>query len=135
MPSGELPERRGGRDAAAAVAGAAGASSVPEHWHRVAPELSFVDKPRWSPDGRLLYFIARGAGSRFNVWAVRIAPAKGMPIGAPMQVTRFDRPDLIISPDVDQAEMSLSADRLVLTMKQMSGSVWVLDGVGGAAGR
>jgi hypothetical protein len=52
-----------------------------------------------------------------------------------MQVTRVDRPDLIISPDVDQAEMSLSADRLVLTMKQMSGSVWVLDGVGGAAGR
>jgi Tol biopolymer transport system component len=116
-------------------AGAAAASGVPAHWRRVAPELLFVDKPRWSPDGRLLYFLARGAGSRFNVWAIRVAPATGMPVGQPIQVTKFDRPDLIISPDVDQAEMSLSADRLVLTMKQMSGSVWILDGVGGPAVR
>jgi hypothetical protein len=105
----------------------------PPHWRRVAPDQLFVDKLRWSPDGRLLYFIARGAGSRFNVWATRIAPATGAPIDAPFQITHFDRPDLLISPEVEQAEMSVSATRLVLTMKKVTGSIWLLDGLGSAA--
>jgi serine/threonine protein kinase/Tol biopolymer transport system component len=105
-------------------------AGLPARWHRVAPDQLFVDKPRWSPDGRLLYFIARGPGSRFNVWATRIAPATGMPIGAPFQITHFDRPDLLISPEIEQAEMSVSASRLVLTMKKVTGSIWLLDGLG-----
>ena len=104
-------------------------AGLPSDWRRVAPDQSFVDKPRWSPDGRLLYFVARGTGSRFNVWATRVAPATGMPIGAPFQITHFDRPDLLISSEVEQAEMSVSATRLVLTMKKVTGSIWLLDGL------
>jgi Tol biopolymer transport system component len=103
---------------------------LPPHWRRVAPDQLFVDKPRWSPDGRLLYFISRGPGSRFNVWATRIGPATGTPIEAPFQITHFDRPDLLISPEVEQAEMSVCATRLVLTMKKVTGSIWLLDGLG-----
>jgi len=105
------------------------ASPDPAHWRKVAEGFGFVDKPRWSPDGRRLYVLARDARARFNVVAITIDPATGTPVGQPMQVTRFDRPDLLISPDVDQAEMSLSADRLILTMKRATGSIWTLDGL------
>ena len=105
------------------------ASPAPEHWRKVAGGFGFVDKPRWSPDGRLLYVLARDARARFNVLAITIDPATGTPIDQPLQVTRFDRPDLLISPDVDQAEMSVSGERLILTMKHATGSVWTLDGL------
>jgi len=82
-----------------------------------------------TPDGRRLYVLARDARARFNVLAITIDPATGRPVGQPFQVTRFGRPDLLISPDVDQAEMSLSADRLILTMKRVTGSIWMLDGL------
>ena len=104
-------------------------SPDPLHWRKVAEEFGFVDKPRWSPDGRRLYVLARDARARFNVLAITIDPATGTPVGQPVQVTRFDRPDLLILPDVDQAEMSLSADRLILTMKRVTGSIWMLDGL------
>ena len=51
----------------------------------------WADKPRWSPDGNLLYFIRRQA-SFFNVWAVRFDAKTGKAIGAPFQVTHFDSP-------------------------------------------
>ena len=121
--------RAGERPGYPLVAIAPVASPDPAHWHKVAEGFGFVDKPRWSPDGRRLYVLARDARARFNVVAITIDPATGTPVGQPMQVTRFDRPDLLISPDVDQAEMSLSADRLILTMKRATGSIWTLDGL------
>jgi serine/threonine protein kinase/Tol biopolymer transport system component len=104
-------------------------SPDPSHWRRLADGFGFVDKPRWSPDGRKVYVLARDARARFNVLAITIDPATGAPVGQPLQVTRFDRPDLLISPDVDQAEMNVSADRLILTMKRATGSIWMLDGL------
>ena len=77
----------------------------------------------------MLYVLARDARARFNVLAITIDPVRGTPLGQPLQVTRFDRPDLLISPDVDQAEMSVSAERLILTMKHATGSIWTLDGL------
>jgi hypothetical protein len=41
----------------------------------------------------------------------------------------FDSPTLHISSDLARAEMDVSATDVVLTMKAVSGSVWMLDGV------
>ena len=50
---------------------------------------SWDDKPRWSPDGRLIYFVA-GRGGFFNVWGVGfLDAAKGKPVGKPFAVTSF----------------------------------------------
>jgi len=43
--------------------------------------------------------------------------------------TRLERPDRMISPLIGPMEISLKADRLVLPILEVSGSIWVLDNV------
>jgi hypothetical protein len=51
------------------------------------------------------------------------------PVGDPFQLSAFDSPSLHISEDISRAEIDVSATDVVLTMKSVSGSVWMLDGV------
>jgi Tol biopolymer transport system component/DNA-binding winged helix-turn-helix (wHTH) protein len=84
------------------------------------------DKPRWSPDGKTIYFVSRGSGF-FNVWGIHFDPAKGEKIGEPFPVTTFESPALMIAPDIVHTELSLNRDRLVLNLADVSGSIWRLD--------
>jgi Tol biopolymer transport system component len=49
-------------------------------WTPLYGALDWADKPRWSPDGKLIYFIRR-QDSFFNLWAVRSTALKGKPWG------------------------------------------------------
>ena len=98
-------------------------------WIQITDGKNWDDKPRWSPDGRSIYFVS-GRGGFFNVWGVRFYPAKGKTQGPAFAVTDFDRPSLMVPRDIRSVELSLSQDRLVLTVAQVSGSIWVLDNVG-----
>ena len=73
--------------------------------------------------------VVSGRGGFFNVWGVRFDPAKGKTQGPAFAVTDFDRPSLMVPRDIRSVELSLSQDRLVLTVAQVSGSIWVLDNV------
>jgi hypothetical protein len=99
----------------------------PSEWTRIAPEHPWPDKPRWSVDGRLLYFLSRGAGSYLNVWAVPFDPIGGTPTGAAFAITHYESPALFVSPHVVKTSMSVANHRLALTMTSATGSVWMLD--------
>jgi hypothetical protein len=64
-----------------------------------------------------------------NLWAVRFDPERGTPVGQPYPLTQFDSPSMVISPDLSRSEMDVSARHAVLTMKTVSGSIWMLDHV------
>jgi Tol biopolymer transport system component/DNA-binding winged helix-turn-helix (wHTH) protein len=98
-------------------------------WVRITEENGWADKPRWSPDGRAIYYISRRGTGFLNVWKVEFDPLKGEPLGEPIQVTSYQSPAKGIWPDMGPMEMSLSADRLVLPIQEVTGSIWVLDGV------
>ena len=119
-----LPSGGQGYPAIAIAPAAGGGEST---WRRVAPDQAWVDKPRWSPDGRLLYYLARDAQGRFHVWATRIDAATGAPEGRPFEVARMDRPDLLISPEMDRAEMSVTAKLIILTVRKLTGGIWLLE--------
>ncbi len=51
------------------------------------------------------------------------------PVGQPFQVTKFDSPRLMIPRFIPPVGLSLTQDKLVLTMAQESGNIWVLDNV------
>ena len=98
-------------------------------WTLISKGKPWEDKPRWSPDGNTIYFVS-GRGGFFNVWGIRFDSAKGKPRGEPFPVTAFETPALMLPEQIQIVELSLTQDRLVLTMEERSGSIWVLDNVG-----
>jgi Tol biopolymer transport system component/DNA-binding winged helix-turn-helix (wHTH) protein len=97
-------------------------------WIRLGEGKHWDDKPRWSPDGKTIYFVS-GRSGFFNVWGIHFNPAGGTPVGKPFPVTAFDKPSLMISQRIEGAELSVTQDRLALLMEETSGSIWVLDNI------
>jgi Tol biopolymer transport system component/DNA-binding winged helix-turn-helix (wHTH) protein len=97
-------------------------------WIPVTDGTAYDDKPRWSPDGRTLYFISNREG-RSNVWGQRIEPDTGAALGSPFRVTAFDEGRQSLAPYIGQLTMSVTPTRIVLPMYEATGQIWVLDGV------
>jgi dipeptidyl aminopeptidase/acylaminoacyl peptidase len=104
---------------------------VPAHggkWIRITDGRQWDDKPRWSPDGKSIYFISARRGF-YNVWGNRIDPVDGRAVGNPFQVTEFDNPALMVPPYIPDVGLSIARGRLAVTVSQSSGSIWVLNNV------
>jgi len=97
-------------------------------WTQITEGKHWDDKPRWSPDGRIIYYVSERKGF-FNVWGIHFDPAKGKPKGEPFQVTTFDNPRLMVADVLPTVGLSLTEDKLIVTVAQVSGSIWVLDNV------
>jgi Tol biopolymer transport system component len=97
-------------------------------WIPIVNDSNWADKPRWSPDGKTIYFLW-SRGSFFNVWAIHFNPETGKAVGKPFQVTSFDSPSRMIPRDMAHVEISVSQKSLVTTLEQVSGGIWVLDNV------
>lgn len=97
-------------------------------WVRITDGKRWDDKPLWSPDGKTVYFLS-GRSGFLNVWGIRFDPAKGNAVGEPFPVTSLDNPSEMVPNSIVTVGLSLTQDRLVLTVAQVSGSIWVLDHV------
>jgi dipeptidyl aminopeptidase/acylaminoacyl peptidase len=97
-------------------------------WTRITESKHWDDKPRWSPDGKSIYYLS-GRKGFFNVWGIHFDPVKGKPEGEPFQVTTFDNPRLMVADVMPTVGLSLTEDKLIVTVAQVSGSIWVLDNV------
>jgi serine/threonine protein kinase/Tol biopolymer transport system component len=95
---------------------------------RITDGKHWDDKPRWSPDGKAIYFLSERHGF-FNVWGVHFDPTKGKTVGDPFPVTALDSPNLMLAKSMTSVGLSVTQDRLVVTVAQVSGSIWVLDNV------
>jgi Tol biopolymer transport system component/DNA-binding winged helix-turn-helix (wHTH) protein len=96
-------------------------------WSRIAADHAWPDKPRWSPDGKTLYFLSPAPAGFFNVWGVRVDPTDGSQLGAPFQVTNFDSPRWHVDPDMGgSCEVGIAKGRLVLPMRSVRGSIWMI---------
>jgi Tol biopolymer transport system component/DNA-binding winged helix-turn-helix (wHTH) protein len=88
----------------------------------------FDDRPRWSLDGRFVYFLSSRSGF-FNVWARRFDPERGAALGEPFAVTELNDPAQMIPPRTVQLGVAISHDRLIIPVAAASGNIWVLDGM------
>jgi dipeptidyl aminopeptidase/acylaminoacyl peptidase len=98
-------------------------------WRRVTDETYWADKPRWSPNGKALYFISNRGSAYFNVWGRRFDTVRGEPVGDAFPVTSIGSPGRMISPVMNNMEVSLGKDRLMLPITEATGNVWMLEGV------
>jgi Tol biopolymer transport system component/DNA-binding winged helix-turn-helix (wHTH) protein len=87
------------------------------------------DKPRWSPDGKLIYYLSERQGF-FNVWGLHFDKDRGVPVGQPFRVTNFQSPNLMIPTYIPPVELSITKDKLVVNLAEVTGSIWMLDHVG-----
>ncbi len=94
-------------------------------WTRIAEGKYFDDKPVWSQDGKTIYFLSNRGGFP-NVWGVSYDPSQGRATSAPFRVTSFESPGLTVH---YYSNISLSRDRLVLPVTEVSGDIWMLEGV------
>jgi Tol biopolymer transport system component/DNA-binding winged helix-turn-helix (wHTH) protein len=97
-------------------------------WTRITDGKHWDDKPRWSPDGKTIYFVSGRVGV-FNVWGIHFDPAQGKPVGEPFRVSAFEGHGPMIPLWIPLVELSLSENKLVLNMAEVSGGIWVLDNV------
>jgi len=96
-------------------------------WRRITEGKYWDDILRWSPDGRTIYFVS-GRSGFFNVWGMRFDPTGGKPVGEAFRVTAFESPGQMMSPRLVQLiGISLAANRLVLPITEVSGSIWILE--------
>jgi Tol biopolymer transport system component/DNA-binding winged helix-turn-helix (wHTH) protein len=98
------------------------------HWTPITEGDAFEDKPRWAPDGRTLYFVS-SRGGVLNIWGRRFDAQAGLPAGDAFQVTSFDGPGKMLSSELRQTTIAVTARRLFLPLTEKLGAVWILQDV------
>jgi hypothetical protein len=93
---------------------------------RISDGKTWQDKPRWSSDGKKIYFIAEHNGY-LNVFSAPFDPIRGTSNGEIHQITDFKSPEFAIAQVIPTIGFSVAGDRVMLTMAQTSGGVWLLD--------
>jgi Tol biopolymer transport system component len=63
-------------------------------WTLISKSQPWDDKPRWSCDGKKIYFIS-ARGGLLNVWGIGFDPTAGQPVGEAFRVTEFKNPSLM----------------------------------------
>jgi len=96
---------------------------------RVTDGQTWQDKPRWSADGKTIYFVAEQNGY-LNVFSVAFDPVLGRRGGETRQITNFKTPEFAIAEVIPTIGFSVVGDKMLITMAQASGGVWLLDNVG-----
>ena len=81
-----LAQRRDGTGVVVEVVPSGRTSASERDWTPITDQHWVADKPRWSPDGRMLYF-TRKIGLFWNLWGRHFDPASGQPTGPPFQIT------------------------------------------------
>jgi DNA-binding winged helix-turn-helix (wHTH) protein len=84
-------------------------------------------RPHWSPNRKTIYFVSDRSSFYSNVWGIHFDPARGKPQGGVFAVTKFESPALMVPWHTPSVQFSLTQDHLVLTMEQVSGSIWMLE--------
>lgn len=98
-------------------------------WIRLTDETEWSDKPRWSPDGKTIYYLSNRVTGLFNVWGIHFDPQQGKPVGEPFLVNLFDNPGKTVWSDLSPPELTIRANRLALPITDVTGNIWMMDKV------
>jgi Tol biopolymer transport system component/DNA-binding winged helix-turn-helix (wHTH) protein len=95
-------------------------------WTLVSDEHGLSDKPSWSPDGNVLYFISHRDGFRC-VWAQRLQPTTKRPLGDPIAIYHFHNRRLSpMNVGWGLLELDVAKDKIVLDLGELTGNIWTI---------
>jgi Tol biopolymer transport system component len=97
----------------------------PGDWMPVTDGRRKVDKPRFSPDGKLIYFTEDGEESR-AIRAVRFDPATGRPQGDSFTVFESGQSRLtLFGVNRRSLEIGIARDKLVMLLAERTSNLWM----------
>ena len=94
-------------------------------WVEVASSLEVDPKPRWSPDGNLLYFSSERDG-HVCIWGIHLNRLTKKPLGGLFPVQHFHSPTLALPGMYRYPAMAVARDRMILSLRERSGGIWML---------
>jgi Tol biopolymer transport system component/DNA-binding winged helix-turn-helix (wHTH) protein len=97
-------------------------------WRPMTEGVWFDDKPRWGPDGRVLFFVSNRTGMP-NVWGRRFDTTTGSAVGEPFPVTSFRSAQFQLTPRTVAMDIAITATHLLLPMSESRSDIWMLDHV------
>jgi Tol biopolymer transport system component len=110
------------------IAPTRGESASPRSgWIAVTSGQNMDRDPRWSPQGKMLYFLSDRDGFRC-LWAQRLEPATKRPLGEPFAVEHFHRARLSMTRLTNRSDaigVAVGRGRVVLAVGEMTGNLWL----------
>ena len=96
---------------------------------RLSESNTWDDKPRWSRDGRWIYFISTRGGGDLNIWAMGFDPALGTSIGAPIQLTHYSGTQGTIGEGIrtGPSDISIGGSRIAVPIQSVTGAIWIIE--------
>ena len=96
-----------------------------DKWIAISDPALYADKPTWSPDGSVVYFLADHEGRRC-IWARKLEPKTKHPSGDVIDIAHFHRPSLRLnSVALSEIRLLCARDKLIFVAGETSGSVWM----------
>jgi hypothetical protein len=94
-------------------------------WIRVSGGSSLDNKPRWSPDGNLLYFTS-DLDQHSCIWARRVDRGTKQPRGEAFPVLHLHGAQRSLSKSGSLSlEFSVAKDKLVFHLEEARGNIWM----------
>ena len=92
----------------------------------VAKASAGQDLPRWSPDGKRIYFLSSRDGFRC-IWMQRLNPATLRPEGEPQAAVHLhgSRVSLMHVPDIGAVGLSVGPHGIVYSAGEATGNIWL----------
>jgi Tol biopolymer transport system component len=102
-----------------------GVAGDESEWIPIADATGWCDKPRWSPDGGIVYFISRRDGY-LCLWAQHVARDNRRPIGNPFCLMHFHSAKLsMTNMGTGSLELDVARDKVVFDLGELTGNIWL----------
>jgi len=97
-----------------------------ENWIAIDHPSRWDDKPRWSPDGNVVYFVSDRDG-QFCLWAQRLENRTKQPVGTPFALYHFHDSRLAMdNVGTSFLEIDVARDKIVMGLGELTGNIWSL---------
>ena len=101
-----------------------GSAPKADEWVGVTRGEHWDDKPRWSPDGNLMYFTSLRDGF-LCLWAQRLRPDTKEPTGPAFPVEHFHSARMSMTNTGNiRLETSVTRDGIFINLGELSGNIW-----------
>jgi Tol biopolymer transport system component len=103
-----------------------GTADPESQWIRITSGGAWEDLPRWSTDGKLIYFYSKRDGYGC-IWQQLLDPSTRRPVGPPSAVHHFHSSRLsLMHMALNRIGISVTPDRLIFNLIENTGNIWIL---------